>query len=489
MNNTRIKKIYREATDVVLSATDKYYNYVAPTYGPVGKSVLLDEGYSLRAVDDGKIASQSFELEDECENAIIKYIRQAANKTDDRVGDGTTTAAVITTALVKEILEHKDFSVAKSVPNEVASIQKGLSEAIKKIRKESKKVKTKNELYEVAFNSFNDTETATLVSETLFELGKDAFISVEDSQGTVMEKEIVSGMQIEKGFASPYLITSEKGTCEISSPSILLINKKIDSFDGFVKLLTPLVSAGKKDIVVIADGFSDDVLRNTIVSKIQGLIRPLLVEAPGFGTNKIQSLKDICAIVGGHVVDPQHGDDILNPNIDWFGSAELVRSDKDITTILNGVGHVNDRKKRVAEIERELEIATSPMEIERIKKRIAQLSGGVAIIRVGALTEHEQKTKRAKVDDAVNATTVAFRGGLSLGGGVTFADIKTSSATLNKALKLPRELLEKNGKEFLSDKVYDPTEVLIAALETAVSTASGLVMLSGVTAIKDKEEE
>ena len=475
--------------DVVLSATEKYYNYVAPTYGPVGKSVLIDEGYSLRAVDDGKIASQSFELDDECENAIIKYIRQAANKTDDRVGDGTTTAAVITTSLVKEILEHKDFSVAKSVPKEVASIQKGLLEAIKKIRKESKKVKTKNELYEVAFNSFNDKETATLVSETLFELGKDAFISVEDSQGTTMEKEVVSGLQIEKGFASPYLITSERGHCEIASPAVLLVNKKIDSFDSLVKLLTPMVNTGKKDIVVVADGFSDDVIRNTIVSKIQGLIRPLLVDIPGFGTGKAHVLKDICAIVGGRVVDPQGGDDIAASSVEWFGSAELVRSDRNITTFLNGGGSQKERQSRVSELQRDLEAAASPMEIERIKKRIAQLSGGVAIIRVGALTEHEQKTKRAKVDDAVNATTVAFRGGLSLGGGMTFSNIETSSETLNKALKLPRELLEKNGKEFLSDGVYDPTEVLIAALETAVSTASGLVMLSGVNAIKDKEEE
>mgnify|MGYP001596546745 FL=1 len=166
-----------------------------------------------------------------------------------------------------------------------------------------------------------------------------------------------------------------------------------------------------------------------------------------------------------------------------------MRSDRNLTTFLNGSGRPKEKLNRVLELQRELETPTSPMETERLKKRIAQLSGGVAIIRVGALTEHEQKTKRAKVDDAVNATTVAFRGGLSLGGGVTFSDIETSSETLNKALKLPRELLEKNGKEFLSDKVYDPTEVLIAALETAVSTASGLVMLSGVNAIKDKEEE
>jgi chaperonin GroEL len=320
-------------------------------------------------------------------------------------------------------------------------------------------------------------------------MGKDGFLSVEDSTSTTTDKERVSGLLVDKGFVSPYLINTEKGTAELRSPNIILVNKKIESFQEIVPLISLSVQAGNKNIVIVADGFSEDTLRAIVLNRLNGNISPLLVEIPGFGSQKLESLRDISAVVGAKVIDPAGGDELEKPVADWYGSAELVRSKKDETTFLNGKGAKKNVDARVKELQQESEGVHTAMEKERLAKRIAQLTGGIGVIRVGATTEQEQKTKRAKVEDAVNATKAAFKGGLSLGGGKTFAELKTSSDVLNEALQAPRKLLETNGAEFLDDTVYDPTDVLIAALETAVSTAIGLVSMSGIVAPKHEEKE
>lgn len=474
------------AKQYVLSALDKYYDFVSPTYGPAGRQVLIDNGVMVRAIDDGKIASQEFEIENEIENAVIKYIRQASAETDDRVGDGTTTAAVLTVDMVRQILTVKDFQKQKDILSEVLAVKKALPEAVKQIRKGSKQVDSKEQLYAIAYNSFNDEGVAKLISDTLFEIGKDGFISIEDSRGVSTEKEIVSGLQIEKGLLSPYFISNEKGQAIINAPQIIVINSRVSSFQELIPVITTLMENGNKEFVIVADSFEQDVIQNIIVNRMKGVFNALLIESPGYGSQKVNYLIDIASVVGATLIDPQKGDSLESITLDKAGFVEVVRVDKNTSTFINGKGRVTGRVK---ELKTELEQAQNAFEREGLTRRIAQLEGGIAVIRVGALTEGEQKTRRAKIEDAVNASKSAFKGGLSEGAGKTFEKIKTSSETLNTALKSPRKLLEENGKDWLDEDTLDPTEVLVASLETAVSTACGLVSLSGIVAPKQEKKE
>jgi len=483
------KKVTSNAKEVVLSALDKYYDFIAPTYGPAGRKILIDNGINVRSVDDGKIASQEFELKDELENAVIRYVRQASSETDERVGDGTTTSAIITIETSRSILRSGEFQKEKNIHSEIVGLTKALPEAIKQIKKTSKQVKSKDELFAVAHNSYNDTVIAKLISDTIYEIGKNGFVSVEDSRAVTTEREIVNGLQLEKGLVSPYFINNEKGQAVVNGPAILVANQKLDTFKALIPCITSLLESGKKEFVIVADSFGDEVINNIIVNNLKGMFSALLVEAPGYGSQKTQFIQDIAVVVGATVVDTKKGDSLESVQLSSLGSAELVRVDKTSTVFINGVGNKKMISERVKLLQTELENANNPFEKEGLEKRIAQLGGGIAVIRVGALTEGEQKTKRAKIEDAVNATKAAFKGGLSAGAGRTFENIKTSSETLNKVLKSPREVLEKNGLEWLDENTVDPTDVLIASLETAISTACGLVALSGIVATEREEKD
>lgn len=471
----------------ILRALDKYTSLILPTYGPAGKKVLIATNeFSLKAADDGHAVSAEFEIENEFENAVIMYIREATSKTNSRVGDGTTTAVVLTNAIVSQVIPKEDDPFASTnFHKEAQEIQRATLEAVQYIKDSSQKIETADELYKIAYNSYNNEKIARLIADTIFKIGKDGVLAIEDSHSTDTEVEIVEGVQIDKGYASPYLINNDKDEVVLNEPRFLLVNSNLDRFMDVVPALKLLFENGRKDFVIMADSFGEDFLGQMIMNKIKGSFSPLLVINPGFGDGRTETLKNIASVVGATIFDKNTKLEMAT--LEDFGEAKKIVAKKDKTTIMGG----NEAKigMRIGALQVQLEEATQEFTKEKLKKDIASLKGGIALIKIGANTDNEQKSIKMKVEDAVNATKVAFQDGVVAGGGKTFGAITTSSKILNEALKAPRKLLEENGKEMLDEDVTDPAGVLIAALETASSIACGLLTMGGIIATKRKEEK
>lgn len=479
-----------DTKQTILRALKKYADLLLPTYGPAGKKVLIATNeFNLKAADDGQAASVEIEFENEFENAVALYIRESTEKTNSRVGDGTTTSVVLTKAIVDEVTKDSDNPLLSknNYHREVVEIEKATKEAVEYIKNKAQKVETADELFKVAYNSYNNELVARLIADTLFKIGKDGVLAIEDSQTATTEVEFVEGVELEKGYASPYLVNSPKEEVILHEPLFLLVNERLERFGDMVPLLKKVFGASnKKEIVIVADGFGEDFLGQMIVNKISGFFSPLLVEIPGFGDTKLENLKNIAAVVNAKVFDPKTNK-LADATVEDLGTAKKVVSRKDKTIIVGG--DEQKIKERVNVLEEQLGRETNKFNKERLQKTVASLRGGIALIKVGANTENEQKSVKMKVEDAVNATKVAFKDGVVVGGGKTFAEVETSSQLLNQALKAPLKQLEENGKEFLDENVVDPAGVLIAALETASSIACGLLEMGGIIATKRKEEK
>lgn len=469
----------------------KYLDLISPTYGPAGKKVLIAHSeFNLKAVDDGYEASKEFELENEFENAVILYIKEATRRTNERAGDGTTTAGILTGAIFNETigdLTNPLLVLKKNYHKEVKGIEKGIKEAIDHIKKNSKKIKTKQELYNIAFNSYNNENIATLISDTLFKIGENGLLAIGDSQTAETEIEMIEGLEVERGYVSPYFINSEKEEVVLQDSLVLTFNQRIDVFKDIVPVIVKAKEITNK-LTIIAEGFSEETINNLIIGKIQGMISPLLIETPGFGDNKLENLKDIAILTGATVIDSKtiKYDEI---KAEHFGKAKKVVAKKDKTLIIGGLGKKEDIQTRVAELTEKAERMTAVYEQEALKRHIASLAGGMALIKVGANTENEQKAIKLKVEDSINATKLAFKEGIVKGGGQTYSEIKTSSDILNRALKAPANQLKENGEEYLDKNVTDPAGVLIAALETAGSIACGLLEMGAIIATKREEDK
>ena len=467
--------------EVILSAVKKYVEFIAPTYGPAGKKVLIIHNeFTHEAVDDGKRSSMAFEIQDELENAIIQFIKETTQKGKD----GTTTAGLIMGNIILEAFKdlNNDFSNT-DYHGMALSLKKGLDEAIKAVSKASRKIKTKDELYAIAYNSYNNETIAKLVADTIFTIGKDGVLSVEDSKGTDTTVEVVSGLEIPKGYASPYLVNQEDKVV-LDSPAILLVNKKINLFSEIALILKDTVAQGIKDITIIAEGFGDDVIIKCLGYRMQGIFRPLLIETPGYG-DRLENLQDIGCIIGAKVVD----DKLLtlkDVKPEHLGKCDIIKATKDKTIILGGQGKTKDY---ISTLKTQLEASTNNFEKDKLTKRIAVLSGGVAVIKVGAYTENEQKGIKTKVENAVNSTQIAYKGGVIPGAGKCLLDINTSSELLNHALKAPRKQLELNGAKYLNENTVDPTDVVITALESAISIAYGLLTIGGISVPKREKKD
>ena len=471
-------KIINQDNNLIRETVRFYADFIGKTYGPAGKAILLSSGV---AADDGKMVAQDIEMEDESAQQIINYIIQASEKTDSRVGDGTTTSALLTSAIIEEIYKRNE-SVFVS-PNNYKTIQElqtALKEAVKQIRGFSSNVKTKEELYEIAFNSYNNEDIAKLISSAYFQIGKDGIILLENSKTEKTTCEIVEGMELDKGMASSYL-KNEDDKAVIKDPRVVLIQGKLEDVKSIVPLISNLTSQGKKECVIFADEFSEEVLTTFVVNKMNGVLKPLLIESPGFGDNKIELLRDIQSIVGGKIIDDTFP--IEKCTVDDLGTCGSITSTKNTTTILG-----KKNKERIKELKARAKDSEDSMEKEKLLRRIAVLDGGIAVLKVGALTENEQKTKRLKVEDAINSVKIAFQEGVVEGGGNTYLKLKTSSEILNKAMQAPRKKLEENGKDALGE-VSDATGVLVASLESAVSIACGLMNLGGVIAVKREKKD
>ncbi len=415
-------KYKEEAREALKRGVDKVANAVKVTLGPKGRNVILDKGFGSPVITkDGVTVAKEIELKDKFENIGAELIKEVASKTNDIAGDGTTTATILAQAILAE-----GFSAVNSGANPIA-LKKGMDSAlesvIKSLNSRKKKV-TKENIREVASISANDEEIGKLIADVFNEVGKDGVVTVEESQSTEMSKEIVEGMQFEKGYSSAYMVTNtERMEAVHDDPFILLTDKKISSIQEIVPLLEKLSQAGKRSLVIVAEDVDGDALATLVVNKLRGTFNSLAVKAPGFGDRKKEMLEDLAVITGGQVIAEEKGMKLEAVDLDMLGRARRVVASKDLTTIIGGKGKPADLAKRVAQLKNQISKTTSDFDKEKLQERLAKLSGGVAVIKVGAQTETELKEKKFRIDDAVAATRAALEEGIVAGGGVALFDV------------------------------------------------------------------
>ncbi len=524
------KEIYyqEEARKKLKAGVDKLANAVKTTLGPKGRNVVLDKGYGSPTItNDGVTIAKEVELEDKMENLGAEVIKDVASKANDAAGDGTTTATVLAQAMVSEGM--KNVTAGSNPLALKKGIEKGTQKVVENLKKISKSVSKKDEIAQVATISAEDIEMGNLIAEVMDEVGKDGVVTVEESQTFGLQKEIVKGLQFDKGYISPYMVTNaEKMESEFEDPYLLITDRKISSINEIVPILEKLAKAGKKELVIIADEVEGEALATLVVNKLKGVLNVLAVKAPGFGDNKKEMLQDIATVCGGQVVSEELGMKLEDAELSMLGSARKVVSTKDNTTIIEGKGEKEDIESRVNQLKNLLENTDSEFDKEKIQERVAKLSGGVAVIKVGAVSEIEQKARQHKAEDALSATRAAIEEGVVSGGGVALlrsieslkdlkveGDEKIGLNILRKALESPIRQISlnaavdgsviiqkiKESKEdsfgFNADKmvfenliesgIIDPTKVVRSALENASSAVA--MLLTTECAIVAKPEE
>ncbi len=508
-------KFDEQARRRLKKGVDKLANAVKVTIGPKGRNVVLDKGFgSPEITNDGVSIAKEVELEDKFENIGAEMVKEVASKTNDVAGDGTTTATILTQAMITQGL--KNVTAGASPLAIKRGIEKGVEAIVASLKKMSKVVAGKSEIAQVATISAEDKEIGDMIAEIIQEVGKDGVVTVEESQTFGLSKEIVKGMRFDKGYISPYMITNtEKMQAEYEDPYILITDKKISSIQEILPLLEKISQSGKKDIVIIAEEVEGDALATLVVNKLRGTFNALAVKAPGFGDRRKEMLHDIAVLTGGQVISEEVGLKMENAELKMLGRARKVIADKENTTIVEGKGNKSDLIARIEQIKAEMEKTTSDFDKEKIQERLAKLSGGVAVIRVGAATESEQKYKQAKTEDALAATKAAVAEGIVPGGGVSFiralksldavkvkGDSKIGLSIIRRALEEPLRQIAlnagqdgsvvvdevKKGKDgygynaaknkyedLFEAGVVDPTRVTRSAIENAASAASMLL--------------
>lgn len=451
--------IYNEDARKKLKAgVDALARAVATTLGPKGSNVALDKSWGAPSVvNDGVTIAKEIELEDRFENMGAQLLREAASKTNDVAGDGTTTATVLAQAVVDEGLKNLSAGANPMI------LKRGLEKAVAvldaRIEEISKPITTKEERAQVATISAQDSAIGELIAEAMEKIGDDGVITVAEGKGFTIELEYKEGMQFDKGYLSPYFVTnSEKMTSEIDNPYVLLTDSKISNIQELVPLLEKMVQVGSKSLVIIAEDVEGEALATLILNKLRGTINILAVKAPGFGDRRKAMLEDIAVLTNATVISEETGRKLDSATIEDLGKADQVISDKESTTIVGGAGEEKAVIARVAQIEAEMKSSTSDYDIEKLQERLAKLSGGVAVVNVGAATESEMKEKKLRVEDAVNATKAAVEEGIVPGGGVTLlraresikdldleGDEATGAKILYAALDRPFRLIVQNA--------------------------------------------
>lgn len=464
----------------VHNAVDKLVDFVKITYGANGKKVIMFINPSFQAVDDGVTIAREFELPDEFENSIISLIKQVAVRTNSRVGDGTTTSLILLQALLHEIKKQK--------VTEFAPIAKAVEEAVAYIKKHAKQVTTKEQLKAIALNSYNNEKMAEVISNVLFQMGKDGIITIEESGDSQTHHEVVQGFRFDKGYFHNSMINvPERMEAHLSNALVFVTDKKITNLPEIVKILEAAISTGKKELLIVCEAIEGEALGTVIVNHLRGIIHTVCVPTPGYGSHKIENCQDIATLTGSGFFSEASARKLETITPSDFGKCARIIVDQEKTTLVGGAGSHEALQARIAQLREYLNLSEYQREQDKIRDQIARLTSGIAVIRVGANTEAELKSVKFKVEDAVNSTQLAFREGVIEGGGVTFKTIKTSSPVLNAALKYPRKQLEANGKEFITKGVIDPAGVLIASLESAASIAGILHDSAGIL-VEEKVE-
>ncbi|MCC6405308.1 MAG: chaperonin GroEL [Candidatus Yanofskybacteria bacterium] len=526
----KLLKYDKEAREALKRGVDKLADAVQVTLGPKGRNVVLDRGFGAPTITkDGVTVAKDIELEDKFENVGAELIKEVASKTNDMAGDGTTTATVLARAIVAE-----GFSAVDSGANPL-TLKRGMEKAtawvIDFLESRKKKVTSTN-LKEVASISANDAELGKLIADVFNEVGKNGVVTVEEGQSAEMSKELVEGMQFDRGYLSHYMVTNaERMEAVFQDPHILITDRKISSINDIVPLLQKLSQAGKRDLVIIADDVDGDALATLVLNKLRGNFNALAVKAPGFGDRKKEMLEDIAIVTGGTVVSEEKGIKLEAAELAMLGRAHKVKATKENTTIVDGKGKKADIEKRIAQLKAQLEKASSSYDKEKLHERIAKLSGGVAVIKVGGLTETEMKERKFRIDDAVSATRAALEEGIVSGGGVAlfeaarelshksvkgmseFGDEAKGLAIIKAVLEKPMRAIAENagkdsnevvqqvfagesGKGFnaatgeyvdmIAAGIIDPLKVVKTALTNAVSVAS--LILTTEAVVTDKPE-
>src|SRR3989344_3533181 len=414
----------QDAREAIKNGVDILADAVKITIGPRCRNVVLDKGYGAPIItNDGVTIAKDITLKDKFENMGAEIVKEVASRTNDTAGDGTTTSVIITQALV-EIGFRKSLVGANSM-----GIRRGIEEAtrdaIDALKKMSKPIKTDNEVKQVATISAESAEIGAIIAETIKKIGKDGVVTVEESQSFGVDSEIVEGLEFDKGYLSPYMITnSERMEAEYRDPVILVTDKKISTVKDILPLLEKVAASGKKDLVIIAEDVDGEALTTFVVNKLRGSFNVLAIKAPGYGDKKKDLLEDIAATVGAKVISEEVGIKFENAELNMLGSAKRVVSTKESTKIVGGIKrNLAAVKLRIENLKKLRENTTSKFDIEKLDERIGKLSGGIAVIRVGAATETEMKYLKLKIEDAVNATKAAIAEGIVAGGGSALAKV------------------------------------------------------------------
>ena len=408
-----------KARDSLRAGVDKLANTVKVTLGPKGRNVVLDKGFGSPVItNDGVTIAKEIELPDKVENMGVELVKQVAEKTNDIAGDGTTTATVLAQSMFNEGLRHVAAGANPMVLRR--GIEKATQIAVESLEEQKRDVKGKEDIKQVATISAQDEEVGEKIADVMDKVGKDGVITVEESQTMGLEAEYVEGMQFDKGYISQYMVTNtDKMEAQMENPYILITDKKISAIAEILPVLEKLMQAGRKELVIIAEDVEAEALATLVLNKIRGTFQALAVKAPGFGDRRKEMLQDIAVLTGGRVISEEVGLKLENTEIEMLGQADRVIANKDETTVVGGKGKQEDIDARIAQLKQAIENETSDFDREKLQERLGKLSSGVAVIRVGAATETEQKEKQHRVEDAVQATKAAVAEGIVAGGGLS----------------------------------------------------------------------
>ncbi|QQG45308.1 MAG: chaperonin GroEL [Candidatus Sungiibacteriota bacterium] len=452
-----------KARQAMKRGIDQLAAAVKITLGPKGRNVVLGKSFGgPQVTNDGVTIAKDIELEDKFENMGAELAKEAASKTNDAVGDGTTTSVVLAQAIINEGLKYATAGV------NVIELRQGLDTALARVVKElkemAKAVKTEEEITQVAIISAESEELGKIIAEAIQKVGKDGAVTVEESQGTGIEKEIVEGMQFDRGYVSPYMVTNaERMEAVIEDPYILITDKKISSIQDIVPLLEKIVKTGKKELVIVAEDVEGDALATLVVNRLRGGFNALAVKAPGFGDRRKEMLEDVATVTGGKVISEEVGLKLENADLAMLGRARRVVADKDNTTIVGGKGKKEDIEKRIKQIRAQIEKTTSEYDREKLQERLAKLSGGVAVIKVGAATETEMKYIKLKIEDAVAATKAALAEGIVAGGGTALFKVSLLLKEKTRRLEGEKDAVEEHAAYSILTNALEEPLVQIAA--------------------------
>lgn len=514
-------KFSEDARQAMLRGVDKLANAVKVTIGPKGRNVVLDKDYTTPLItNDGVTIAKEIKLEDPYENMGAKLVQEVANKTNEIAGDGTTTATVLAQSMIQEGLKN-----VTSGANPVGlrqGIDKAVQVAIEALHEISQKVENKNEIAQVGAISAADEEIGRYISEAMDKVGNDGVITIEESNGFNTELEVVEGMQFDRGYQSPYMVTdSDKMIAELERPYILVTDKKISSFQDILPLLEQVVQSSRP-ILIVADEVEGDALTNIVLNRMRGTFTAVAVKAPGFGDRRKAMLEDLAILTGAQVITDDLGLELKDASLDMLGTANKVEVTKDHTTVVDGNGDENNIDARVGQIKAQIEETDSEFDKEKLQERLAKLAGGVAVIKVGAASETELKERKLRIEDALNSTRAAVEEGIVAGGGTALVniyqkvseikaegDVETGVNIVLQALQAPvRQIAENAGLEgsiiverlkhaeagvgfnaatnewvnMLEEGIVDPTKVTRSALQHAASVAAMFLTTEAVVA-------